>query len=78
VTNLPPLSSRVIKRDRVASRGDESPRPSASRACADDTPSVSVLRSGEHVRAIVVECPCGRVVELECALEQPAAEGGAR
>ena len=61
-----PTITRVIKRQRVRAHG-----PGAAAHADASGATVRVVRSGDTVRAIVVTCPCGRTIELDCTTAEP-------
>jgi hypothetical protein len=70
-----PLPSRVIKHDKLPAATQAHAPAAPQGACA--APTVRLVRAGNVVKAIRVDCLCGRVLEIECVLEQNAAGAAA-
>jgi len=62
-----PSITRVIKRQRVRAHA-----AGAAARCDASGAAVRLVRSGDAVRAIVVTCACGRTIELDCTVADPA------
>ena len=65
------LDSAAVSAAFVAMASAPAPPPAA--ACAHGTtqpsvkPTLTLQRDGDRVTHVRVECPCGQVIELECA-----------
>jgi len=64
-----PLTPRVIKHGQLKARESAAPI-AAPGTCA--APAVRLVRSGDVVKSIRVDCLCGRSIEIECIVDEPA------
>lgn len=68
MTTIQPQGSRVIKREQLKLNETASPLDGGhSGGCA--APTVRLVRAGGVVRAIRVDCLCGRSMEIECVFD---------
>lgn len=77
MATTPSPSPRVLKLGRFA---PPAAVPAAPAAPCGASPAVRLVREGSAVRAIRVDCLCGRTLEIECVVENTAANAadGAR
>ncbi|MBI3820844.1 MAG: hypothetical protein HY286_19305 [Planctomycetes bacterium] len=75
--NIINSNPRILKRDQLKMLDSAAPLEGAAPApCA--SPVVRVVRSGDVVKAIRVDCICGRSLEIECLFDDAPASEPAR
>lgn len=67
MSTVQPQASRIIKRDLLKIHDNAVPLASTTGSCA--APVVRLVRTGDVVRAIRVDCLCGRSLEIECVFD---------
>jgi hypothetical protein len=74
MTSHAPLP-RVLKQGQLKTSAPAASAP-PPHACA--APAVRLVRSGNVVKSIRVDCPCGRSIEIECLLDEAALRAAER